>query len=76
VTAIATGFGDRFDMEKGRPETKVANLREIREDLDKPTFVRNNEQGQRRTPPVKQPNFMMDDDDQYDIPTFLRKSVD
>src|SRR6185369_1420918 len=76
VTAIATGFGDRFDMEKGRSEQKVTRLQEVRIDLDKPTFVRNSEQGQRRTPAVKQPGFMLEDDDQYDIPTFLRKSVD
>jgi len=76
VTAIATGFGDRFDMEKGRSEQKVTRLQEVRIDLDKPTFVRNSEQGQRRTTAVKQPGFMMEDDDQYDIPTFLRKSVD
>jgi len=76
VTAIATGFGDRFDMEKGRSEQKVTRLQEVRIDLDKPTFVRNSEQGQRRSTVVKQPNFMTEDDDQYDIPTFLRKSVD
>jgi cell division protein FtsZ len=76
VTAIATGFGDRFDMEKGRSEQKVTRLQEVRIDLDKPTFVRNSEQGQRRTTVVKQSGFMVEDDDQYDIPTFLRKSVD
>jgi cell division protein FtsZ len=77
VTAIATGFGDRFDVDKGRVEHKVTKLQDVvRIDLDKPTFVRNSEQGQRRTTIVKQPNFQMDDDDQYDIPTFLRKSVD
>jgi cell division protein FtsZ len=77
VTAIATGFGDRFDMDKGRVEQKVTKLQDVvRIDLDKPTFVRNSEQGQRRTTIVKQPVFQTEDDDQYDIPTFLRKSVD
>jgi len=77
VTAIATGFGDRFDMEKGRSEQKVTKLQDVaRINLDTPTFVRNNGQDQRRSTVVKQPSFVMEDDDQYDIPTFLRKSVD
>jgi cell division protein FtsZ len=77
VTAIATGFGDRFDMEKGRSEQKVTKLQDVaRINLDTPTFVRNNGQDQRRSTVVKQPGFVMEDDDQYDIPTFLRKSVD
>ncbi|HXC92393.1 MAG TPA: cell division protein FtsZ, partial [Geobacteraceae bacterium] len=77
VTAIATGFGDRFDMEKGRSEQKVTKLQDVaRINLDTPTFVRNNGQDQRRSTVAKQPSFVMEDDDQYDIPTFLRKSVD
>jgi cell division protein FtsZ len=77
VTAIATGFGDRFDMEKGKIE-KVTKLQDVasRINLDTPTFVRNSGQDQRRSPIVKQSGFVMEDDDQYDIPTFLRKSVD
>lgn len=76
VTAIATGFGDRFDMEKGRSEQKVTKLQDVaRINLDTPTFVRNSGQDQRRTPAAKS-SFVMEDDDQYDIPTFLRKSVD
>lgn len=76
VTAIATGFGDRFDMEKGRSEQKVTKLQDVaRINLDTPTFVRNSGQDQRRTPVAKS-TFVMEDDDQYDIPTFLRKSVD
>ena len=77
VTAIATGFGDRFDIEKGNVQKKVTTLRDaVRIDLDKPTFVRKNELDQRRTPVVKQQSFLVEDEDQYDIPTFLRKSVD
>ncbi len=76
VTAIATGFGDRFDMEKGKIE-KVTKLQDVaRTNLDTPTFVRNSGQDQRRSSVVKQSSFSMDEDDQYDIPTFLRKSVD
>jgi cell division protein FtsZ len=75
ITAIATGFGDHFDLEKGRTElksiapssTEVVN-REI------PTFKRN--ERQQREVPMKQRAFFVDEEDQYDIPTFLRKSVD
>jgi cell division protein FtsZ len=76
VTAIATGFGDRFDVEKGR-DIKVTNLKEVaRINLDTPTFVRKTEQDPRRSPIARQPSFLKEEDDQFDIPTFLRKSVD
>ena len=38
-----------------------------------PTFIREKQQ---RDTQIRQRNFLMDDEDQYDIPTFLRKSVD
>jgi cell division protein FtsZ len=78
VTAIATGFGDRFDVEKGRQELKnVAPLhgRQDKSYLDIPTHVRRDQQ-RRETAYSRQPAFMMEDDEQYEIPTFLRKSVD
>ena len=75
ITAIATGFGDRFDLEKGRHELKtvsaVAKQAEINREI--PTFIRDKQQ---RDTQVRQRSFLMDDEDQYDIPTFLRKSVD
>ena len=75
ITAIATGFGDRFDLEKGRHELKnVATMvkqTEINREI--PTFIREKQQ---RDTHVRQRNFLTDDEDQYDIPTFLRKSVD
>ena len=75
ITAIATGFGDRFDLEKGRHELKAVSgaLRQHEVKLDTPTFLRDK---QHRDPSVRQRSFLMDDEDQYDIPTFLRKSVD
>ncbi|HZV81191.1 MAG TPA: cell division protein FtsZ [Geobacteraceae bacterium] len=79
VTAIATGFGDRFDKEKERVEReKVTKLQGVagRTDFDRPTFERNREEGQRRHMSTRQPSFLMEEEDQYDIPTFLRKSVD
>ncbi|HTP64776.1 MAG TPA: cell division protein FtsZ, partial [Geobacteraceae bacterium] len=76
ITAIATGFGDRFDLEKGRIEKKnVAPLvgRETEINREIPTFIR---ERQHRETFSRQRSFMMDDEEQYDIPTFLRKSVD
>jgi cell division protein FtsZ len=75
ITAIATGFGDRFDLEKGRHElTNVAPLMKQSEiNREIPTFIREKQQRDNQT---RQRSFLMDDEDQYDIPTFLRKSVD
>jgi len=76
VTAIATGFGDRFERDKERVE-KVTRIQGVsRTDWDRPTFERNREEAPRRTAPTRQPSFLADEEDQYDIPTFLRKSVD
>ncbi|MBP1727963.1 MAG: cell division protein FtsZ [Deltaproteobacteria bacterium] len=77
VTAIATGFGDRFDMEKGRSEKTVTRLQDVPRSLETPTYIRRAEQPEaRRAPVTKAPSFLVEEDDQYDIPTFLRKSVD
>jgi cell division protein FtsZ len=77
VTAIATGFGDRFDMEKGRSEKTVTRLQDVPRSLETPTYIRRAEQPEaRRAPVTKAPGFLVEEDDQYDIPTFLRKSVD
>lgn len=75
ITAIATGFGDRFDLEKSKADLKsvaVASSEEINREI--PTFKRI--ERQQRDVPLKQRTFFMDEEDQYDIPTFLRKSVD
>lgn len=83
VTVIATGFGDRFDVERGHKRT-LGSLPIIdkqtsssRNTLDKPTFIRDRQQTENVTrirPSAS--SFIVDDEDQYDIPTFLRKSVD
>lgn len=74
ITAIATGFGDRFDMEKSRQELKnVAPLIKNEINREIPTFIREKQQ---RESFSRQRSFMMDEEEQYDIPTFLRKSVD
>jgi len=75
VTAIATGFGDRFDVEQAKTQN-IRSIQDVRVDFDKPTFVRKTEPDHRRSPVSRQPSFVMDEEDQFDIPTFLRKSVD
>jgi cell division protein FtsZ len=75
ITAIATGFGDHFDLEKGRTELKSvapSSSEEVNREI--PTFKRI--ERQQREVPMKQRAFFVDEEDQYDIPTFLRKSVD
>lgn len=75
VTAVVTGFGDRFDLEKGRQEMKNVTPLTGRQEPNReiPTFIREKQQREAFT---KQRNIFSDEDDQYDIPTFLRKSVD
>jgi cell division protein FtsZ len=75
ITAIATGFGDRFDLEKAKPELKSVAAQHAGEEINRdiPAFKRI----ERQTRDVpKQRAFFVDEEDQYDIPTFLRKSVD
>jgi cell division protein FtsZ len=81
VTVIATGFGDRFDVEKGRDFRKnslgiAGQHSAVRSSLDKPTFQRDREKTENVTRIRSTVSFIEEDEDQYDIPTFLRKSVD
>jgi len=82
VTVIATGFGDRFEV--GRSHKRgFASIPAIdkqttssRHSLDKPTFIRDRQQTENVSRIRPTVSFIEDDEDQYDIPTFLRKSVD
>jgi cell division protein FtsZ len=81
VTVIATGFGARFDVEKGRDFRKnslsLADKHVVSTtSLDRPTFQRDRERTEKVTRIRAPVSFIEDDEDQYDIPTFLRKSVD
>lgn len=87
VTVIATGFGDRFDAEAGRDLRKTAMpLMEKptpysakKNILDIPTVIRDRQQAEgvsRIRPQVNLDPYSEENEDQYDIPTFLRKSVD
>lgn len=89
VTVIATGFGDRFDAEAERDLRKgtvqlVEKQVSSKNVLDKPTFIRDQQQNQQqnergsrfRPSSVSFAPYSEENEDQYDIPTFLRKSVD
>jgi len=84
VTVIATGFGDRFDAEKGGDLRKnaaplVEKHSPSKNILDIPTFKRDRQQTENVNRIRTQPSFASyseENEDQYDIPTFLRKSVD
>jgi cell division protein FtsZ len=81
VTVIATGFGDRFDTEKGRDFRKnslgIADRHSTgRSSIDRPTVQRDREKTENVTRIRPTVSFIEEDEDQYDIPTFLRKSVD
>lgn len=84
VTVIATGFGDRFDTEKGREYRRSSGLTvadkplagNAKSSLDRPTFQRDRERTENVTRIRPTVSFIEEDEDQYDIPTFLRKSVD
>lgn len=81
VTVIATGFGDRFDVEKSRDFRKsslsLADKHVVAPaSLDRPTFQRDREKTENITRIRPAVSFIEEDEDQYDIPTFLRKSVD
>jgi cell division protein FtsZ len=70
VIAIVTGFGDRFDIEKERPEGRKVTPIQRPVNREIPAYVR-------RDAIPRHNSLPMDEfDEQYDIPTFLRKSVD
>jgi len=90
VTVIATGFGEKEETQRPKPvlqglvsaaaakNKKVVHLGTIVDDLDAPTWQRRR-QGAQESETVtldKVIQFSADDDDKYDIPTFLRKQMD
>lgn len=82
VTAIVTGFGDRFDTAgHGRTMSPLTALHKPVApvvSIDTPTFLRDRQKNDAvATRPVRHVGSVsFDDEDTYDIPTFLRKSVD
>lgn len=83
VTAIVTGFGDRFgETERPRgnfsgiPVTPTKSGTVV--SIDTPTFIRDRQKTEGSTvrPTRHVGSISYEDEDAYDIPTFLRKSVD
>ena len=76
VTAIATGFGSSFEKNR-RPAQDLGQTPVYgggHKDLDIPTILRRQQQDKPRSLRIGMP--VGPDDDEYDIPTFLRKRVD
>ena len=84
VTAIVTGFGDRFDATSTSRQpssyTSVKSTAPIKQQnvvsIDTPTFIRDRQKSEAGRPTRHVGTVSFDDEDHYDIPTFLRKSVD
>jgi len=83
VTAIVTGFGDRFG-ETERPRGNFSGIPVAPTksgtvvSIDTPTFIRDRQKTEGPTvrPTRHVGSISYEDEDAYDIPTFLRKSVD
>jgi cell division protein FtsZ len=79
VTVIATGFGKAEEKSASRFK-KVAPISfSVRENKDVPTFMRRvkvNERFDELKLKEPSPEFSMEDEDRFDIPTFLRKQAD
>jgi len=75
VTAIATGFGCSFDTGKRKSsELGVPSMPvQTKIDRDIPAFIRNQNQDK---PRASMRIGSYNEDEEYDIPTFLRKRVD
>jgi len=80
VTAIVTGFGDRFEMQdRGRgfaPIGVAVPKQQNVINIETPTFIRDRQKSEGARPTRHVGTISFEDEDQYDIPTFLRKSVD
>jgi cell division protein FtsZ len=90
ITVIATGFGQK-ERESRKPsalgnlgtlansrDKKVVHLGTIVDDLDTPTWQRRKKDGgeQETIHLDKALQFNQEDDDKFDIPTFLRRQMD
>ncbi len=78
VTVIATGFGKAEEKSVSRFK-KVAPISfSMRENKDVPTFMRRMKVNERfdELKLKEPPEFSMEDEDRFDIPTFLRKQAD
>jgi cell division protein FtsZ len=71
ITAIATGFGASFEAGRIRDDVRPRAVTSGKVDRDLPTFIRDRQKELPRG--LRTP---ISEDEEYDIPTFLRKRVD
>jgi len=90
ITVIATGFGEKeerkpvlgavtYNANKDTRGKKVVHLGTIVDDLDSPTWQRKRQEaGETETATSDKAGmqFSHDDEDKFDIPTFLRRQMD
>ncbi len=91
ITVIATGFGEKeerkpilrtvtYNAAKDTKEKKVVHLGTIVDDFDSPTWQRKRQEpGEAQTATSDKVGMQFsqeDEDDKFDIPTFLRKQMD
>lgn len=81
VTVIATGFGDRLGDDSTITMTQVSGTKEAipsQERLEVPTFARKNQGTNGEVIKLKKLSVLSssEDEEKYEIPTFLRKQVD
>jgi len=74
ITAIATGFGSAFEQNKRTEEELKERAKRLQQttDRDVPTFLRDRQKNVPRSA-FRTP---ASEEDEYDIPTFIRKRVD
>ena len=78
ITVIATGFDPQVRGYEKAPEyAGVPNAARKRENLEKPTFIRNRNERTGEKPVVIRMGMISDDEDlDYETPAFLRKQAD
>lgn len=81
VTVIATGFGDRASVEDTTvmsPAASLTNGSSQPSQLETPTFARKQKEASSEVIKLKKLSVLSsaEDEDKYEIPTFLRKQVD
>ena len=91
VTVIATGFGEREEHQQPRKQPafsgftgsnsamknkKVVHLGTIVDDLDAPTWQRNKRTEEEPSEQRSAGMQFQDDEDKFDVPTFLRRQMD
>ena len=78
VTVIATGFGKVEEKSASRFKKVAPMSFSMRENRDIPTFMRRVKVNERfdELKLSKPPEFPVEDEDRFDIPTFLRKQAD